>query len=73
MDGGRGGGLEPMAVAHEVRAEIGEQGSEAFIQPDVGPPVHRDQIPKPLVSDLVADDVRRADTRVRGLCTMRAE
>ena len=34
--------------------------SETFVQPEVGPPVHCDQIAKPLMGQFVSDDYSHA-------------
>lgn len=56
-----------IASPHVVNAEKREECSKAFVEPDIVPPLHGDEVPEPLVSDLVTDDVAGLHQLVRAL------
>jgi len=40
-----------------VDGEPSDPGGKALVEPEVGPPLHRHEVAKPLMSELVADNV----------------
>jgi len=50
-----------------VNGEPTDPGGKSFVEPELTPPVHGDEVAKPLVSKLVSNDVRHpVSVTVRG-------
>ena len=47
---------DPVLGVKGVRGQVLHEASEALVEPEVGPPLHGDEVAEPLVSRLMADD-----------------